>query len=85
MRRKVLALVFCVALASEALAVDSKSLFIGIGIGLGLYTYQGTRTHVFLPAAHAVQRTIRPVPQDKIDKANRKAAKLARKQNKEKD
>lgn len=59
----------------SAAAVDGKSLLIGIGIGLGLYTFQGTRTHVILPVAHAIQRTIRPIPQDKIDKAARKARK----------
>ena len=55
-----------------------KMLLIGISIGLGLAGYQGTRQHVILPTAHAVQRTIRPLPQDKIDKENRKEVKAAK-------
>jgi len=65
-------------LSSVSLAVDGKSLLIGIGIGLGLYTYQGTRQHVILPATHKIQRTIRPIPQDKIEKENRRALKAAK-------
>lgn len=62
-----------------ARAVDGKSLLIGISIGLGVYGYQGTRTHVVAPAVRAVQRVIRPIPQDKVDRANRKAEKARKK------
>ena len=67
------------ALSTAALAVDGRSLLIGISIGLGLTAYQGTRQHVVLPVGHAMQRAIRPIPQDKIDRENRKAAKRAKK------
>lgn len=65
--------------ATSCYAVDGKSLLIGISIGLGIYTYQGTRQHVVLPTVHAIQRTIRPLPQDKINKQQRKAAKRLKK------
>lgn len=68
-----------VALSLPSLATDGKSLLIGISIGLGITAYSGTRNHIVLPAAHAIQRSIRPVPQDRIDRENRKAAKAAKK------
>jgi hypothetical protein len=77
MKKRAMLLIF--ALSLTASAVDQKSLLLGIGIGLGMSAYQGTRSKVLLPTAHFIQRTVRPIPQDKIEKANRKAAKAARK------
>lgn len=52
--------------------MDAKSLLIGITIGLGLYGIQTTRNKVVLPAVHAVQHVIRPLPQDKQKKKDKK-------------
>lgn len=74
---RVIATVLALSLPSPA--TDGKSLLIGISIGLGITAYSGTRNHIVLPAAHAIQRSVRPVPQDRIDRENRKAAKAAKK------
>lgn len=63
-----------------ATPVDGRSLLIGITIDLGVYTYQGTRNKVVLPTVHVIQRTIRPIPQDKIDRAEAKRRKLEARQ-----
>jgi hypothetical protein len=77
--RRIQTIVAILALSASALAVDTKTLTIGITIGLGLAGYSGTRTHVLLPTAHAIQRTLRPIPQDRIDAQQRKLAKARRK------
>lgn len=79
MKKLILTLALLTSFAIPSSAVDGKVLLVGIGIGLGIYTYQGTRNHVILPTIHAVQRTVRPTPQDKIDKQRNKAIKEARK------
>lgn len=66
-------------LSSVGWATDAKSLLLGIGIGLGLYGAQTTRQYVVMPVVHKIQRVIRPIPQDKIDKERRRAEKAARK------
>ena len=62
--------------------MDAKSLLIGITIGLGLYGVQTTRKKVVLPAVHAVQHTVRPIPQDAEEKRQKKQAKLEKKRRK---
>jgi hypothetical protein len=52
---------------------------IGFGVGVGVQVVPFTRNHIIMPPLKAIQRTIRPIPQDKVDAANRKAEKARRK------
>lgn len=52
---------------------------IGFGVGVAIQLVPFTKNRIILPTARTVQRTIRPVPQDKIDKDNRKAERARQK------
>lgn len=62
--------VLLLALITPSFAVPAW--FIGFSVGVGINFVPWTKNHIVLPSAHAVQRTIRPNLQDKIDKQNRK-------------
>lgn len=49
---------------------------IGFSVGVSVQVVPWTRNHIIMPPLKLAQRTVRPIPQDKIDKANKKAMKL---------
>lgn len=79
MRKLTLAVVLL--LSQLTYAVDGKSLLIGIGIGLGLY-YKPVANHTVKPMARKIQRTVRPLPQDKVEAQQKKEAKRLKKEKK---
>jgi hypothetical protein len=79
MKRMLAVLALSVSLASTAIAVDQKSLLLGIAIAAGFQAVPLTRTHVVQPMVHAIQRAVRPVPQDAADREAKKQRKAEQK------
>jgi hypothetical protein len=52
---------------------------IGFGVGVTVQIIPFTRNKVIMPPLRKMQRTIRPIPQDKVDAANHRAEKARRK------
>lgn len=52
---------------------------IGFGAGVAIQFIPYTRNHIIMPVARKIQRTVRPVPQDKIDRDNMKAERARQK------
>lgn len=72
--------VLTVVLLSATLpALAAPGWLIGFGVGVTIQIIPFTRNHIIMPPLKLAQRTIRPMPQDKIDKANKKAEKVRRK------
>lgn len=67
-----------VLLAIPAWAVPAW--LIGFGVGVTVQIIPWTRNHIILPPLVAAQHAIRPIPQDRIDRANRRAEKARRRQ-----
>lgn len=65
--------IIVVLVAIPAFAVPGW--LIGFSVGVGVQVVPWTRNHIILPPLRTVQHTIRPIPQDKIDREMRRSAK----------
>lgn len=80
--RRALTIAALFAASLPAFAGTGEAYAIGFGAGIAFKLIPWTNNHVVMPATRAVQRTVRPVPQDAVEKAERKAAKAQRKEEK---
>jgi hypothetical protein len=78
--KKLAAAVILVVLATlPSQAGTAEAYAIGFGAGIAFKLIPLTNHKIVMPMTRAVQRTIRPIPQDKVDAANRKAEKARHK------
>lgn len=80
--KRALTIAILFAASLPAVAGTGEAYAIGFGAGIAFKLIPFTNRHVVMPATRAIQRTVRPVAQDAVERANRKAEKAQRKEEK---